>query len=257
MAEVQDIELEEVSEFDAVESKIEQREQDLTQSEPEDDFPQQFKGKDAKEVAKYAAAIEKRLSKQGAELGEVRRLADELLRTQLEATKAKEPERKEVDFFENPQEAVRHLVENNPRVLAAEQYARQAQQEQAKAALAQAHPDIKEIVTDAKFAEWVKGSPIRVQLFNAAENYDINAAHELLSTYKALRGTQQRQVTQADTQARDTTLKAVAVDTGGSGESSKKVYRRSDLIRLKIRDPERYEAMSDDIYAAYAEGRVR
>jgi hypothetical protein len=57
--------------------------------------------------------------------------------------------------------------------------------------------------------------------------------------------------------ARTTALKSVSVDTGGSGESGKKVYRRADLIRLKMTDPQRYDALSDDITRAYQEGRVR
>ena len=48
-----------------------------------------------------------------------------------------------------------------------------------------------------------------------------------------------------------------SVDVGGSGESSKRVYRRADLIRLKMTDPSRYEALSDEIMQAYAEGRVK
>jgi hypothetical protein len=52
-------------------------------------------------------------------------------------------------------------------------------------------------------------------------------------------------------------LKAVGVDVGGSGESSKRVYRRADLIRLKMQDPTRYEALSDEIMQAYSEGRVK
>jgi hypothetical protein len=52
-------------------------------------------------------------------------------------------------------------------------------------------------------------------------------------------------------------LKAVGVDVGGSGESSKRVYRRADLIRLKMQDPNRYEALSDEIMQAYQEGRVK
>jgi len=47
------------------------------------------------------------------------------------------------------------------------------------------------------------------------------------------------------------------VDTGGSGETTRKVYRRADLIRLKMRDPGKYDAMSDEIMAAYSEGRVK
>jgi hypothetical protein len=52
-------------------------------------------------------------------------------------------------------------------------------------------------------------------------------------------------------------LKAAGVDTGGTGESSKKIYRRADLIQLKLRDPDRYEQLQPEIMAAYAEGRVR
>jgi hypothetical protein len=52
-------------------------------------------------------------------------------------------------------------------------------------------------------------------------------------------------------------LQAAAVDTGGSGESSRKIYRRADLIRLKMTNPAKYEAMSDEILAAYAEKRVK
>jgi hypothetical protein len=44
---------------------------------------------------------------------------------------------------------------------------------------------------------------------------------------------------------------------GGSGESSKRVYRSTDLIRLKMRDPDRYEALQDEILLAYSEGRVK
>ena len=52
-------------------------------------------------------------------------------------------------------------------------------------------------------------------------------------------------------------MKAAQVDVGGSGESSKRVYRRADLIRLKMTDPQRYETLSDEIMQAYSEGRVR
>ena len=52
-------------------------------------------------------------------------------------------------------------------------------------------------------------------------------------------------------------MKAAQVDSGGTGESSKRIYRRADLIRLKMNDPNRYDALSDEIMQAYAEGRVK
>jgi hypothetical protein len=52
-------------------------------------------------------------------------------------------------------------------------------------------------------------------------------------------------------------MKAAQVDVGGTGESSKRVYRRADLIRLKMTEPDRYDALSEEIIKAYQEGRVK
>jgi hypothetical protein len=52
-------------------------------------------------------------------------------------------------------------------------------------------------------------------------------------------------------------MKAATVDVGGTGESSKKVYRRADLIKLRMTDPDRYMALQDEIMSAYAQGRVK
>jgi len=83
----------------------------------------------------------------------------------------------------------------------------------------------------------------------------------LLANFKALKKAKQDTVQQAAQQLqeqRSQTLKAatVAVD-GATGETSKKIYRRADLIRLQLTDPERYMANQDDIMLAYNEGRVR
>jgi hypothetical protein len=124
--------------------------------------------------------------------------------------------------------------------------------------LAQEHPDFGDIAKDQDFANWVKSSPVRIKIFEQADSgYDFDSANELLSTYKQLRGVKSKQISDAGEASRKQTLKAVGVDTGGSGESSKKVYRRADLIRLKMQDPNRYEALSDEIMVAYQEGRVR
>ena len=79
----------------------------------------------------------------------------------------------------------------------------------------------------------------------------------LLSTFKQIRSVKTQQTQTNGEQVRKQSLKAAGVDTGGSGETSQKIYRRADLIRLRMTDPRRYEALSDDIMAAYAEGRVK
>lgn len=256
MAEVQDLEVESVEEgeLEVVEKLLKEPEQEKVAEEPELD--PKYRGKTVAEIAKMHQEAQKLIDRQAMEVGEVRKLADELLRSQLQ--QKPEPEKpKEVDFFENPQEAIRQAVETNPKVLAAEQYARQVQMEQTRQMLAAKHPDFVQIVKDGEFVDWVKASKVRIGLFKQAENYDLDAADELLSTFKTIRGMKAKQVDETEAKARNQTLKTAAVETSGSGESSKKVYRRADLIRLKMRDPSKFEAMQDEIDAAYREGRVK
>ena len=223
-------------------------------SEPE--LPEKYRGKSVADIVKMHQEAEKLMGRQAQEVGEVRRLADELIRSQMHAPVAEKP--KEIDFFENPQEAIRQAVETNPSVLAANQIAMQTHRAQAQNLLMQKHPDVGAIMQDPQFSNWVASSKVRQQLFQAAEGYDIDAADELLSTFKELRTARQQREVAADTTARDTAMRAASVDIGGnSGESTKKVYRRADLIRLKMHNPAKYDAMQDEIMQAYAEDRVR
>ena len=251
MAELQDID-DVVGELQAVEEQIEQAEQ---QAKPE--LPDKYRGKSVDDVIRMHQEAEKLMSRQAQEVGEVRKLADELIKSQLKPKP--EPEvAEEIDFFENPQEAVRRAVESNPKVLAAEQYAISVQRQQAQQTMIQKHPDAPTIVNDPEFQNWVRSSRVRERLFQQADaEYDFEAADELLSTFKELRQVKVKRDDSANDESRRQALKSASVDTGGSGESTKKIYRRADLIRLKISNPSKYEAMQDDIMAAYAEDRVR
>ncbi len=59
--------------------------------------------------------------------------------------------------------------------------------------------------------------------------------------------------------AQKAAVKAATVDVGSNsvGNTSSKVYRRADLIRLQLEDPDRYMQLQDEIIAAYSDGRVR
>lgn len=247
------------SEIDAVEAEINKEEPKVEVDDEAipDHLKPRLKGKGRADLARIIDEQERMISKQANEVGEVRRLADELLRSQL--TKPVEREKpKEIDFFENPQEAIRQAVDSNPKVLAAEQYSLQVRREQSFGKLLQKHPDTVQMTQNPDFVNWVNGSKVRAQLFQQANaNWDTDAADELMSTYKQLNAAKTQQVSKVEKDARDSTMKAAAVDAGGSGESSKKSYRRADLINLRIRDPLKYEAMLPDIERAYSEGRVR
>ena len=239
---------EELGELEIEQQKIEQK--------PE--LPEKYREKSLDEIVRMHQEAEKLIGKQAQEVGEVRKLADELIKQNLGSRQQTRQEEPEVDFFENPQKAVQRTVDNHPDILAARQVTQEMKRAQIQQRLAQEHPDFGDIAKEQDFANWVKSSPIRIKIFEQADSgYDFDSANELLSTYKQLRSVKQKQTSDEGEITRKQNLKAVGVDVGGSGESSKKVYRRADLIRLKMQDPNRYDALSDEIMAAYAEGRVR
>lgn len=238
-------------------------------SEPVEELPEKYKGKSAADIARMHQEAEKLIGRQANEVHEVRSLADQLLKQQLEANKRvkQEPieESLEDDFFADPKQAVNRQVEKHPAVIEARQAALEMKKMKTAQQLTSKHPDFGTIASDAGFQDWVKASAIRLNLFAKADaEYDFEAADELLSTYKEIKQIKAQQVVQQtaqsnqiDADAQKTAMKAATVDVGGTGETSRKVYRRADLIKLKMTDPARYEAMSDEIMAAYAEGRVK
>ncbi len=255
MALIENEELNQGSELEAVEQQ-----EAAKAAEPETSkVPSKYQGKSLEEIVQMHQEAERLIGRQAQEVGEVRRLADELLKQQLSQKKEAPPQvENELDFFEDPKTAVQKAVANHPDVVAAKQAARQMQQLQTQAALAKKHPDFAQVVQDPEFVNWIKGSPMRINMYALADaQYDFNAADELISTYKQIRGNRTNETVATGQEARAKDMKAVAVDSGGTGESAKKVYRRADLIRLKMTDPARYEALQPEIMAAYAEGRVK
>ena len=233
--------------------------------EPVEELPEKYRGKSAIEIAKMHQEAEKLIGRQANEVHEVRSLADQLLKQQLDS-RAKEAkpieESLEDDFFADPASAVNRQVEKHPAVLEARQAALEMKRMKTAQQLSSKHPDFATIAQDAGFQDWVKSSAIRLNLFAKADaEFDFESADELLSTYKELKQIkQQNQVQQSanvESKAQEQAMKAATVDVGGAGETSRKVYRRADLIKLRMTDPDRYMQMSDEIMQAYSEGRVK
>jgi hypothetical protein len=234
-------------------------------AEPVEELPEKYRGKSAIEIAKMHQEAEKLIGRQANEVHEVRSLADQLLKQQLDS-KAREAkpieESLEDDFFADPASAVNRQVEKHPAVLEARQAALEMKRMKTAQQLSSKHPDFATIASDSGFQDWVKSSAIRLSLFAKADaEFDFESADELLSTYKELKQIkQQNQVQQSanvESKAQEQAMKAATVDVGGAGETSRKVYRRADLIKLRMTDPDRYMQLSDEIMQAYAEGRVK
>ena len=241
-------------------NEIQQEEVEQPQAE-EPSLPEKYQGKSLEEVVQMHQEAEKLLGRQSSEVGELRKVVDDYISSQTQQAPQQqyvEPE-DDIDYFTDPQAAVNRAIENHPKIREAEQYTEQYKKQSSLATLQAKHPDMQTILSDPKFAEWIKASKIRTQLFVAADQqYDADSADELFSLWKE-RKTVAQQTAQVEKQARKQTLKAANTGNarGSSAGTRKKVYRRSDIIKLMKTDPERYQALSNEILQAYAEGRVK
>jgi hypothetical protein len=232
------------------------------------EMPEKYKNKSLDEIVRMHQEAEKLIGRQAQEVGEVRKLADSLLKQQLEAKHDKQPEpAQEIDWFDDPQKAINQALESNPVLRQLQEQQAIQVQRAALDAIEKTHPDFVSVAQSEDFQQWVAGSKARQRLYADANNYDVDSALELLDNYKSLRGLRQQKeetskaadeaLKKTDSEGRSKALKAAAVQQGGTGETGKPVYRRADLIRLRMQDPNRYESMADEILNAYAEGRVR
>lgn len=227
---------------------------------PEDDLPEKYKGKSVKDIIAMHQEAEKLIGKQGSEVGELRKVVDDFIKTQSSKdlkTKEEETQIDELDFFSDPKSTIEKAIENHPSVKEAKLAAKEMKRVETIARIEKEFPNVAEIVGDPQFAEWVKASKIRTELLLKAEHeFDFDAAKELISTWKDKQEIS-RKTAETSKADRDLQLKAADVGVNSSSEPvSKKKYRRSDIIKLMQTDRDRYEAMQDEIMAAYSEGRV-
>ena len=247
---------------DTIENEVNEiQQEEVEQPQEEPIVPEKYQGKSLEEVVQMHQEAEKLLGRQSSEVGELRKVVDDYISTQTQQQAPQqyvEPE-DDIDYFTDPQGAVNKAIENHPKIREAEQYSAQYKQQAALATLNNKHPDMQEILGDPKFAEWIKSSKIRTQLFVAADQgYDADSADELFSLWKE-RKQVVKQTANVEKQERKQQLKAANTGNArGSAEGSrKKVYRRADIIKLMRTDPERYQSLSEEILQAYAEGRVK
>ena len=251
---------------DIIENEVDEIQQEETSEveQPqveEQNLPEKYQGKSLEEVVQMHQEAEKLLGRQSSEVGELRKVVDDYISSQAQPSAPQqtvEPE-DDIDYFTDPQAAVNRAIENHPKIREAEEYSTQYKKQASLAMLQSKHPDMQEILGDPKFAEWIKASKIRTQLFVAADQqYDADSADELFTLWKE-RKTVAQQTANVEKQARKQSLKAANTGNArGSAEGSrKKVYRRADIIKLMKNDPDRYQALADEIMAAYAEGRVK
>ena len=225
----------------------------------EEDLPEKYKGKSASDIARMHQELEKRLGQQSSEVGELRRHFDEYVQSNVAQQSAPEVV-EEVDFFADPNAAMARAIDNHPTLKQAQQVAAEMAKSQALAKLKTSHPDMDVVLKDEGFREWVNGSSIRRDLYEQADTrYDFAAADELITLYKERQGIV-KQTAKVEKQHQKNEVKRASTGTARSnpeGATSKKIYRRRDIIELMNSDPKRYEALLPEIMKAYEEKRVK
>lgn len=247
--------LEDMAKTDKLEPKVEE----TVETKPvEDDVPEKYRGKSLKDIVSMHQEAEKLIGRQGSEVGELRKVVDDFIKTQTaKESKNEEATLSDDEFFVEPKNAVKKAIDNHPAIKEAQQAALLMKREQTLSQIKSEFPNVEQIVSAPEFADWIKSSKVRTELFARAETqYDYDSAKELISTWIEKQNITKK-VAETSKIDRDQQLKAADVGSQGATESvAKKKYRRSDIIKLMQSDPDRYDAMSEEIMAAYRENRV-
>jgi len=252
-----------VSLFDeepAEETQATEQKEEQEETKQESTIPEKYRNKPVEEIVRMHQEAEKLLGRQSSEVGELRRIVDDFIKTKVNEAKKESVNNNsdtEIDFFDNPREAVNKAISSSEEIQQMKELLAHQKQQEVLSKISATHPDYVEIVQDASFIDWVKGSPVRVELLQRADKYDFDAANELLSSWKERKDfvIKAKQVNEKD---RKQQIKAASTGGKGSAEPpSRKIYKRSDIVNLMIKDPERYRANVDEFDRAYREGRVK
>jgi len=240
-------------------------------SEPvERELPDKFRNKSLEDVVEMYQNLEKEYGRKGNEVGELRKLTDELLQLEIQQKRNNnanvDSKEKDVvsddDWFSSPKQATDKYLQQSSLAQEVQQLKEQLSskdREVAHQAFMEKHPDYNDLIQQQPFADFVNASKYRFELAQKADQFDYEAANELFDLYKALHGDQGDSESEAAKSNRQSQArkKATLEGSGNRNKGTKKVYRRADLIKMKMTDPDRYNAMQDEIMQAYTEGRVK
>ena len=255
--------LEENEELVSLSEQEKPEEQELEQEENEteksvSDIPDKYKDKSLEDIVRMHQEAEKLLGRQSSEVGDLRKSVDELLKMKIEeasgSTKEEEPD---LDFYDNPKEVVNKAVENSSTVKQMDEFLKRQKQQEILGQIATKHPDYEGVIKDQNFIDWIQASVVRTELLQRADRYDFNAADELLSNWKEIKGVVEKTQSLGE---QDRKLQVKAASTGGKGSAepmSRKIYKRSEIVNLMINDPRKYAENVHVFDKAYAEGRVK
>ncbi len=227
-----------------------------------------FEGKSVDQILESYKNLESAYGRMANDLGTQRKLTDRLLDLKREddlQSNAPQPVKLDgAELLDNPTEALDRYVSEREARIRKEYDDRLTQFEAQLQAdrFMQKHPDFMTTGQSDEFQRWALATPVRAQVAQRASQGDWDAADALMTEYKeANNAAAAAAAPAADAGVAD--AKKVALESsnqaGAEGASSGRIYRRADLIDLKIRKPDVYgdPAFQAEILKAYSEGRVK
>lgn len=238
----------------------------------QNELPAKFKGKSTAEIIQMYQSQESELGRKNNEVGHLRRLTDTVLglhqaNTREPANQPKPEPIKTEDLLANPDKVVTERAREIAEERGAQSDARMAQLESnlALQTFERKFPKYEQDLQDPTFHAWVTKSNLRQQLAVRAARGDYNAAEELFTIYNDSKPADSSK----ENNEEDPNLKAAdrgslvrgggaAVSNTSGTENGKKVYSRTELIDLRIKDPEQFHRrFESEFLPAYKDKRVR
>ena len=119
--------------------------------------------------------------------------------------------------------------------------------------LLSAHPEFPELKTDEKFLMWLDQQPESISDGIYKNNKDAKWAIRVVDLYKADNGIGKKTRKSRDADPAAVVAKPAAKDVVGEAQPDKKIWKASDIGKLK---PWQFEKLEPEIDAAKAEGRI-
>lgn len=243
-----------------------------TPTEPQ--VPEKYRGKSLEDVIDMHRNLESAYGRMANDLGTQRQLTDQLLELKREQDLQNNspdplPQVTSGDLLDNPQETLEKLIEakTSQNSKAALDRVQALEATLAQERFLTHHSDVNEITSSDGFNSWLSRSPLRMRDAQIAASGDWTVADALLSEYKEYQALTQTNAEPNNPQAVDPLKAARDAALEGRGQSSSgnaakpngKIYRRADLIQLRLADPEAYNdpTFQAEIVAAYRDGRVK
>lgn len=233
------------------------------------EIPARYKDKPREDLIEMHVNLEKVLTRQGNELGQLRKIVDtqsQLLNKVTAPNTQTEPV-KELKvsaeaLLNDPVNSVNKVLEQNPTVQAGNQRLNQLELQIAEQRFSQTNPTYKQDVSDPEFQSWVLASKIRSKLLGSLNSYNFEAGNELWELWTEHKGAKIASET-----ARQARVGAVSVTKSVAGEpQGKSIYSRAKLMELHMKaingDPvakAKWEdpAFQNEYQLAHLENRVR